>query len=94
MNAHSRFRLKVSELLLIPKSLLQLEDREKERVAFETMRRPDFDGTGGAKIQGNVHETWIDKFYKGWKQEPLLPLVPIGMKPLITAPSKSHGKLS
>ena len=67
-------------MLLIPKSLLQLEDKEKERVKFESMRRPDYDGTGGAKIQGDVHETWMDKLNKGWTQEPLLPLVPLGMK--------------
>ena len=59
---------------------LQLEDKEKERVAFETMKRPDFDGTGGMKIQGDIQETWTDKLYKGWQQEPLLPLVPLGMK--------------
>ena len=59
-------------------SSLQLEEREKERAAFATMQRPDFDGSGGTKIQGNMHETWLDKLKKGWQQEPLLPLVPVG----------------
>ena len=61
--------------------LLQLEEREKERVAFQTMQRPDFDGSGGNRVQGNLHETWLDKLKKGWKEEPLLPLVPLGMQP-------------
>merc|ERR1712110_594416 len=45
----------------------------------EDRERPDFDGTGGREIQGNLHETWQEKLWKGWKQEPLLPLIPIGM---------------
>ena len=71
--------------------LLQLEEREKDRVAFNTMQRPDFDGTGGKHIQGNLQETWTEKLNKGWEQEPLLPLIPLGMKILYTAP-KRHGK--
>ena len=70
--------------LCIPKPSLQLEERERERAAFATMQRPDFDGSGGAKIQGDMHETWIDKLKKGWAQEPLLPLVPVGMKSLVS----------
>ena len=66
--------------------MLQLEEREKERAAFATMQRPDFDGSGGAKIQGDMHETWIDKLKKGWQQEPLLPLVPVGKKYLVSEP--------
>ena len=68
----------------VKSSSLQLEEREKERAAFATMQRPDFDGSGGTKIQGDMHETWIDKLKKGWAQEPLLPLVPVGMKSLVS----------
>ena len=67
-----------------PRPSLQLEERERERAAFATMQRPDFDGSGGTKIQGDMHETWIDKLKKGWAQEPLLPLVPVGMKSLVS----------
>ena len=70
--------------------MLQLEEREKERAAFATMQRPDFDGSGGVKIQGNLQETWVDKLKKGWQQEPLLPLVPIGMKSLVSGPLHSN----
>merc|ERR1711996_84990 len=52
--------------------------KEKGRMT-ERRARPDYDGTGGRVIQGNLHETWQEKLWKGWKQEPLLPLIPIGM---------------
>ena len=44
-----------------------MEEWEKERAAFATMQRPDFDGSGGTKIQGNLQETWVDKLKKGVK---------------------------